>query len=144
MTRILSVSVLALVMSACAGAAQTMPREVAGPAPQNQGAVSFGGLSAAQVLGAVDTTKLVGSKPDMVTANQPAMTAATAGASSEGTISVEGVSPAAVLAAIDTSKLVGPANARASLAPEVQAAADKKGYTTQQLATAQLEAVRKQ
>lgn len=144
MKRILSVSLFALAMSACASASQTLPREAAGPAPQNQGAVTVAGVSASQALGAVDTTKLVGAKPEGVTANQPVDRSAPAGAASEGAIAVEGVSPASVLAAIDTTKLVGSASSRTGLAPEVQAAAEKKGYTTQQLATAQLEAVRKQ
>lgn len=143
MTRILSVSLLALAMSACAGASQTMPREVAGPAPQAQGAVMVAGLSASQALGAVDTAKLVGSKPEVVTANQPEAKTTTEGAPSEGTIAVEGVSPASVLAAIDTTRLVESAP-QTGVAPEVQAAASKKGYTTQQLAMAQLEAVKNQ
>jgi len=144
MKRSLSVSLLALAMSACASASQTLPREAAGPAPQNQGAVTVAGLSASQALGAVDTARLVGSKPEGVTANQPVDRSVSAGAPSEGAIAVEGVPPASVLAAIDTTKLVGSASSRTSLAPEVQAAAGKKGYTTQQLAMAQLEAVRKQ
>lgn len=144
MTRILPVSLIALAMSACASGSQTMPQEVAGLAPRNQGMVTVAGLSASQALGAVDTKKLVGSKPQAVTANQPEDTTAAAGVSSEGAIAVEGVSPASVLAAIDTTKLVDSPPNRTDLAPEVQAVADKKGYTTQQLATAQLEAVRNQ
>ncbi len=141
MTRILSVSFLALAVSACASS--QMPREVAGPAPQNQGVVTVAGLSASEALGAVDTAKLVGSKPETVTANQPAHRIGSNGASSEGAITVEGVTPASVLAAIDTTKLVQ-ADAQKAVAPEVKAAAGKKGYTTQQLAMAQLEAVKKQ
>ena len=142
MIRLMSVSVLALAMSACASA--PLPREVAGPAPQNQGAVTVGGISASDALGAIDTAKLTGSKPQTVTANQPTATAMVDGAASpkDNTIAVEGVSPAAVLAAIDTSKLVSGASADRS--DEVRAAADKKGYTTKQLALAQLEAVKKQ
>ncbi|MDP3495318.1 MAG: hypothetical protein Q8R82_19580 [Hyphomonadaceae bacterium] len=143
MTKILSVSLLALAMAACASG---VPREVAGPAPQNQGMVTLGGISAAQALGAVDTSKLVGAKPETVTANQPSGTAmaSSVGATSETAIAVEGVSPASVLAAIDTSKLIGPGSTEARVAPAVQAAASKKGYTTEQLSMAQLEAIKKQ
>lgn len=101
----------------------------------------MGGISASNALGAIDTAKLTGSKPQTVTANQPTAPAMVDGAASpkDNTIAVEGVSPAAVLAAIDTSKLVSGAKADRS-----DAAADKKGYTTKQLALAQLEAVKKQ
>lgn len=150
MIRLMSVSVLALTISACASA--SLPREVAGPAPQNQGMVTVGGISASEALGAIGTAKLTGSKPQTVTANQPTATATAKGAASpkDNTIEVEGVSPAAVLAAIDTSKLVtgggakAAEKAKADRSDEVKAVADKKGYTTKQLALAQLEAVKKQ
>lgn len=146
MIRLMTVSTLALVMSACA--TDSLPREVAGPAPQNQGTVMLGGISAADALGAIDTAKLTGSKPQTVTANQPTATAIADGSASpkDNAIAVEGVSPAAVLAAIDTSKLVSGAGTKTAIAnrsDEVQAIADKKGYTTKQLALAELEAVKK-
>jgi len=101
-------------------------------------------MSASEALGAINTAKLVGSKPDSVTSNQPTATgdssAASASTTTEGTLAVEGVSPASVLAAIDTSKLV--TNAKANEEAKAKASASLKGRTTKELALAELEAVK--
>jgi hypothetical protein len=80
------------------------------PALSNRGMVTVGGLAPSQVLAAIDTTKLVGTRPQHVAANQPADSAAdTDPQSPRGkTVAVEGVAPSAVLAAIDPRKLVTP------------------------------------
>lgn len=112
MTKLVFASVFALGMAACAS---SQP-EVAGLAPQNKGMVTVAGLSAPEALGSVDTSKLVGSKPNSVTSNQPAATteATSQTAPAEGAIAVEGVSPASVLGAVDTSKLVDGADSKPS------------------------------
>ncbi len=112
MTKLVFASVFALGAAACASA---QPTEVAGFAPQNKGMVTVAGISAPEALGAVDTSKLVGSKPDNVTSNQPATQteAASQTAPAEGAITVEGVSPASVPGAVDTSKLVDGAESKA-------------------------------
>ena len=140
MMKLVTASVFALSMAACASA----PPEVASAAPQNQGSLTVGGMSASEALGAVNTAKLVGSKPDSVTANQPTATGDSSTASTstttEGTLAVEGVSPASVLATIDTSKLV--TNAKANEEAKTKASASLKRRTTKELAQAELEAVK--
>lgn len=113
MTKLVFASVFALGMAACASTPST---EVASLAPQNKGMVTVAGISAPEALGSVDTSKLVGSKPNSVTSNQPAVTteATSQTAPAEGAIAVEGVSPASVLGAVDTSKLVDGADSKAS------------------------------
>lgn len=76
----------------------------------NPGMVTVGGLAPYQVLAAIDTTKLVGSRPDRVAANQPANSGSDSNPEADHSkaIAVGGVAPSAVLAAIDTSKLVTP------------------------------------
>lgn len=106
MTKFLSVSLLSLAMAACANTPEPVQASLA---PQNRGMVTIAGVSAAQALGAVDTSKLVGSASQQVTANQLSAVPPTAtppAASGGNAIAVEGVSPAAVLGAIDPTKLV--------------------------------------
>ena len=84
-----------------------------GPEPQqtamsNKGMVTVAGVSPAQVLAAIDTSKLVKGAPQG-TNSSTASDASTARAdlpNGQNAISIEGVKPSDVLAAIDTSKLV--------------------------------------
>jgi len=70
--------------------------------------VTVAGLAPGQALGAVDTSKLVGAKPQNVTSNQATEKGEEADTATTNAINVEGVTPAAVLAAIDPTKLVTP------------------------------------
>lgn len=115
----------------------------------NPGQITVAGLAPSHVLGAVDSAR-VAEHPTI--ANGSAQTAVAADTNSEGAIKVGGAQPAAVLAAIDPAKLVGKngakkaeqkAAAKSYIAPKVQAVTErKKGYTTKDLARAQLEAMR--
>ena len=96
---------------ACAGLAAlaACASQQSEPAPHNPGEITLGGVTPAQALGAVDTSKLVGAQAGAGTGNvaEPANAgAAQTAQSDDASIRVEGVSPAAVLGAIDTTKLV--------------------------------------
>lgn len=137
---------LALMLAACATSNSPGASTEVASVESNKGAVTIVGLPASQVLGAIDTTKLVGSEPDKVVANQPKGAAETPTITQEGNVlRVEGVPPAAVLAAIDPTKLISKPKAEGDgdLPPEVAAVVkNNKRYTTKQLAEAQLNAVR--
>jgi hypothetical protein len=100
----LSCVVISLVMLAgCA----TGP-EVEATTMSNKGMVTVAGVSPAQVLAAIDTSKLVKGAPEG-TNSSTASDASTSRAelpNGQNAISIEGVKPSDVLAAIDTSKLV--------------------------------------
>lgn len=146
MKKLLGGAGLALMLAACATSNSVTPAEIAS-VESNKGAVTIVGLPASQVLGAIDTTKLVGSAPDKVVANQPKQAGEAPVITHDGNVlRVEGVPPAAVLAAIDPTKLISnpkQAEGNRGLPPEVaEVVKNNKRYTTQQLAQAQLEAVR--
>ena len=93
----LSGLVISLVM--LAGCASGPEAEVA--TWSNKGMVTVAGLSPAQALGAIDTTKLVKGAPVGTESGD-----ATALPNGQSAIAIEGVKPSDVLAAIDTTKLV--------------------------------------
>jgi hypothetical protein len=90
-------------LAACAGTPKPEPMTMS-----NKGMVTVAGLSPAQALAAIDTTKLVKGAP-VATNDSTASDASAARAdlpNGQNAISIEGVKPSDVLAAIDTSKLV--------------------------------------
>ena len=97
-----AVALPVLMMSACAS----------NPAPEatamsNKGMVTVAGLSPAQALGAIDTSKLVkGAAVGNDGETASSTTNRTDLPEGQNAIAVEGVKPSDVLAAIDTKKLV--------------------------------------
>ena len=90
-----------LVLPVIALAACASSPEVETATMSNKGMVTVAGVSPAQALGAVDTSKLVAGAPVATASSNPETLP-----EGQNAIAIEGVKPSDVLAAIDTSKLV--------------------------------------
>lgn len=110
-------------LGACASAPETPS------VASNRGMLTVAGVSPAQALAAIDTTKLVKSEPVGTNATTAEATPAARADLPPGqkAVAIEGVKPSDVLAAIDTSKLVDGDKSKSS-----DKASDKSSKTTKQ------------